>query len=173
MFSIFKSKKTHAIEQSTGIIRSLIDGLKALWFGTTNIKLSDLSNVLDDPYAQGFLFAIADQSINLTTNKSLSNQKKGEIILKSFGDAFGVEFVVLKPWFSEIIEKLHGKAEPEFVRGVKNGTLLARFVAHPNLTHSDADVQDILLKARLMPDPQGWLIAELWFQEMQRLRPDW
>ena len=126
MFSLFKSKKQSALENSAGAIRLLINGMKTLWFGTTEIKLSDLSNILDDPYAQGFLFAVADQTVDITTNKSIDQQQKGQIIMSSFGKAFDVDWAVLKPWFSEIGEKLRGNAEPEFVRGAKNGALSVR-----------------------------------------------
>ena len=69
-------------------------------------------------------------------------------------------------------DKLSASADAEFKRGAINGIIFANFIQDPRANHQDRKVQSLLDNARSMPDPSGWLVAHLWFEELERLKPE-
>jgi hypothetical protein len=179
LFGLFKSKRARAVEASAGAVGMLIDGIKIRWFGRSDINLSDISNVLYDSYAQGFLYGVAETNTDLVYGSPPPRREKGSILLDAFSQAFKASAVELKPWFAEMGALLSSKdVDTEFRRGAMNGVLVARFIADPTVSHEDEEIQALLNTARSMPEivktgprnAAGWLITELWYEELERLK---
>lgn len=145
-----------------------MDGLKVRWFGRTDIKLSDMSNVLYDSYAQGFLYGVAETNTDLVYGAPPPRHEKGSILVDAFSLALKASPDDLKNWFENLGALLASEdGDTEFRRGAINGVLVARFIADPTVSHEDEEIQALLDTARSMPEmvksgpsnAAGWLIS--------------
>lgn len=172
MFGASKRRNQRAIEVSAKALSGCINGLTMSWYGRIDVKINRISDVLFDSYVQGFLFAVANLNLHYAMNeRALKKSDKIPMLEEVFANGFGVEKEDLIYWMEEVVYNISGNGDSEFQRGVLNGIILTSFIKNQDVQHEEIEMQRILTEARSMRDPGGWLVAKLWFEELERLKP--
>lgn len=173
MFSAWKKRDESAIQISADYLAGYVNGLKIAWLGNAKASTAVLSDVLFDSYVKGFLFSIVNLNIYFARNEThLSRKEKLPILEEVFCRGFGLDKEELKYWWEELNNDISGKGDFDFQRGVLYGILLVSFARDRDINFEEVEISMLLEQARQQTDPIGWLVSKVWFEELERIRPE-